>query len=93
MTAGWKEVSELRTLRECKDGVMKPIKATSAILAEEACSRDLRDRHLDHGETETEHAVIGAARLVRLARCTTARYLLVEDLLHKNDGDGETHWN
>lgn len=43
---------------------------------------------LDHDETEIEHAVIVAARPVRLARCTIARCLLVGDLLHKNDGDG-----
>lgn len=36
--------------------------STTAILAEEACSRDLRDMLLDHGETEIEHVVIVAAR-------------------------------
>lgn len=67
--------------------VLRSKKTTSAILAEEACAQDLQDRHLDRGETETEHAVIVAARLVRLARHTNARCLLVGGLLHKNDGD------
>lgn len=66
-------------------------KTMSAILAEEACSRDLQDRHLDHGGTETEHAVIVAVRLIRLSKCTIARCLLVGDLPHKNDEGGWQH--
>ena len=44
-------------------------KTTAAILAEEVCSQDLQDTRPDYGESETGHAVIGAAYPVRLARC------------------------